>query len=393
MPAIGVVIIGRNEGERLRRCLASLRGGDGTVYVDSGSTDRSVDLAHASGADVVELDMSTPFTMARGRNAGFEHLLARYPDIAFVQFVDGDCEVREGWLENGASVLKSRPEIGAVFGRLRERFPDATLYNRLCDMEWAGQPGEVPAFGGIVMIRVEALRRAGVYNPAMIAGEEAELSLRIRGLGLKILRLSEEMAFHDAAMTRFSQWWRRSTRTGHAYAEGAVMHARTAERYNLRPVLSSLAWGLILPLAALGAAWCTRGLSLLLLLAYALLWLRVRKHRLDRADPPRLASLYATFCVLAKFAQALGIVQYAWRRLLLRRPAKLIEYKDVASATAVQDGPARDLFCGQQRCVGVPTPRAGSPCHDNQAARCSSRETGPADAQEADANGEPQAPN
>jgi len=48
--AIDAVVIGRNEGERLVACLASL-GGEirRAVYVDSGSTDGSVAAARAAG--------------------------------------------------------------------------------------------------------------------------------------------------------------------------------------------------------------------------------------------------------------------------------------------------------------------------------------------------------
>ena len=66
MNHLGVVAIGRNEGERLRRCLNSVVGrGHTVVYVDSGSTDGSTELARELGADVVELDLSLPFTMAQ----------------------------------------------------------------------------------------------------------------------------------------------------------------------------------------------------------------------------------------------------------------------------------------------------------------------------------------
>ena len=59
-------------GLRLKRCLASLATGGPVVYVDSGSTDGSDAVrARESGADVIELDMSIPFTAARARNAGF----------------------------------------------------------------------------------------------------------------------------------------------------------------------------------------------------------------------------------------------------------------------------------------------------------------------------------
>ena len=105
MSAIGVVAIGRNEGERLRRCLESLDGhGLTVVYVDSGSTDDSVALARSLSIEVVDLDMSTPFTAARARNAGFERLLQIDPGVRFVQFLDGDCEVADGWLERAGRV-------------------------------------------------------------------------------------------------------------------------------------------------------------------------------------------------------------------------------------------------------------------------------------------------
>ena len=65
---IGVIAIGRNEGERLRRCLDSVVGkGFSVVYVDSNSTDGSVDFARSVGAEVVELDMSLPFSAARAQ--------------------------------------------------------------------------------------------------------------------------------------------------------------------------------------------------------------------------------------------------------------------------------------------------------------------------------------
>src|SRR5689334_4384058 len=74
--SIGVVAIGRNEGERLRVCLESaLRASPDVVYVDSGSTDGSVAMAKQLGVHVVELDLTIPFTAARARNAGFEKLV------------------------------------------------------------------------------------------------------------------------------------------------------------------------------------------------------------------------------------------------------------------------------------------------------------------------------
>jgi glycosyltransferase involved in cell wall biosynthesis len=54
---VGVVVIGRNEGERLKRCLISATTqSTRVVYVDSGSSDNSPAIARDLGADVVDLD-------------------------------------------------------------------------------------------------------------------------------------------------------------------------------------------------------------------------------------------------------------------------------------------------------------------------------------------------
>ena len=73
--SVGAVAIGKNEGERLRICLQSLaKQVSRLVYVDSGSSDGSVELARSVEAVVVELDPRIPFTAARARNAGVERL-------------------------------------------------------------------------------------------------------------------------------------------------------------------------------------------------------------------------------------------------------------------------------------------------------------------------------
>ena len=119
--AIGVVVIGRNEGARLKRCLESIVSeGVKVVYVDSGSTDDSVETARGLGAEVVELDMSIPFCAARARNAGYQRLVESSPYVSFVQFVDGDCELIDDWLGFAVESLLSLSDHAVVAGWLRE---------------------------------------------------------------------------------------------------------------------------------------------------------------------------------------------------------------------------------------------------------------------------------
>jgi GT2 family glycosyltransferase len=325
---IGLVAIGRNEGSRLRQCLLSVIGKVAhVVYVDSGSTDGSVELALELGIDVVELDLSIPFTAARARNAGFAHLLRAKAQLEFVQFVDGDCEVVEGWLDYAQREIEAHPNVAVVCGRRRERFPDSSIYNRLCDMEWDTPVGEANGCGGDSMMRVEAFQQVGGFNPTMIAGEEPELCLRLRQKGWKILRLDAEMTLHDAQITRLSQWWKRSFRAGHAYAEGAWLHGREPERHWVRESQRIWFWGLFLPLLTLGMTWPTHGLSLLLLLGYPVLAYRTFLNLRRRNICSQHAALYALSCVLDKFAQVGGAMQFL-QRSLLGTKSVLIEYKN-----------------------------------------------------------------
>lgn len=323
---LGVVVIGRNEGERLVRCLASIDDvALPVVYVDSGSTDGSVERARAR-AKVVALDATAPFTAARGRNAGFEALASEHPDLALVQFVDGDCELAPGWLDAARRFLAEHADVGVVFGRRRERAPDASPWNRCADIEWDGVPGDSDACGGDVMMRAAVLRSAGLYDPTLIAGEEPELCLRIRRLGARIVRLDREMTLHDAALLRVGQWWRRQARSGHAYAETVWRHRDAPDPARARQVASVLFWAGAIPLLAIALAWPTRGASLLLLLAWAWPWRGLYRatRRLRSASDARL---YATACVIGKVAELGGMLTFFWNHGMRRSPTTLIEYK------------------------------------------------------------------
>lgn len=328
MKQVGLVAIGRNEGERLRQCLLSVNGKVAhVVYVDSGSTDGSIELARSLLVDVVELDLSTPFTAARARNAGFAHLLEKNTQLEFVQFVDGDCEVVEGWIEGALAQLEAQPNVAVVCGRRRERFPKQSIYNQLCDMEWDTPIGEAKACGGDSMMRVKAFQQVGGFNPALIAGEEPELCVRLRQKEWKILRIDAEMTLHDAQMTRFSQWWKRALRAGHAYAEGAWLHGRSSEGHWRRESWSIWFWGFYLPLLALGLIWPTHGFSLLLLVGYPVLTGRIFLKQRRQNICTEHAALYALSCVLGKFAQVGGTLGFL-RTHLLGTKSTLIEYKN-----------------------------------------------------------------
>jgi GT2 family glycosyltransferase len=319
MSQLGIVAIGRNEGERLRCCLMSVVGrGRPVVYVDGNSTDGSVELARSLGAEVIVEDPSQRNCAARARNTGFERVCQLDPDVRFVQFIDGDCEVVEGWLDRALRVLEGRPDVGLVTGRRRERYPERSPYNRLADIEWDMPVGEIKSSHGDVMVRVEAFRQVGGFDAAMKVGEDFELCLRLRQAGWVLLRLDAEMTRHDMAMTRFEQWWRRAIRSGYGFAQGFLKHGSPPERLFVRDVYSSLFWGIALPALILIAAWPTRGASLLLALLYPFQILRITVRHRRAGMALRDAWLYGWSCTLSRIAHAVGLVRFQVERLLGR---------------------------------------------------------------------------
>jgi GT2 family glycosyltransferase len=299
---LGLVAIGRNEGERLERCLQSAkRQLAHIVYVDSGSTDGSVARARGHGAEVVELDMAVPFTAARARNAGQQRLRELVPGLRYVQFVDGDCELDAGWIDKAVAHLDAHPRAAVVCGRRRERHPEATVYNHLCDVEWNTPVGLATACGGDALMRVEAFEAVGGFHPDIIAGEEPDLCFRLRQQGWEIWRIDAEMTLHDAAMDRFAQWWKRNVRSGHAYAEALSRHGREAQPATFRKVLSNIVW-------SMPATWPL----------WPVLYWRVLRHSNDPA--------YAAFTVLGKLPHLEGQLKY-WLDKQRGAKPQIIEYK------------------------------------------------------------------
>jgi GT2 family glycosyltransferase len=321
---IAIVVIGRNEGERLLKWLSSVRRQVSClIYVDSGSTDGSAQVAERLGAHVICLDKVRPFTAARARNEGFTAVQALSPELSFIQFVDGDCELVEGWLETAMQFMHQRLDVGAVCGRRRERFPEVSIYNWLCDREWDGPVGDVRAFGGDVMIRASAFEAVGGYREDVIAAEDDELSVRLRASGWHIWRLQSEMTLHDASMKHFSQWWRRALRCGYAFAQGAYLHGAPPECYFVWESRRARLWGLWLPLGCLVASLFLYPLGLAAWLIYPLQVLRQTARNTGTLSQRITISF---FQVTARFPEALGQIKFK-RDYFLGRRGRLIEYK------------------------------------------------------------------
>jgi GT2 family glycosyltransferase len=340
--SIGVVVIGRNEGERLRRCLDSvIPSSRRVVYVDSGSNDGSVTMARGKGVDVVDLDMSIPFCAARARNEGFQRLIQIAPELKLIQFIDGDCELNADWLPVAAATLQARPQLAIVAGWLRERSPEVSIYNRLGDVQWnvAGVglgEVEVDSVGGIFVIRRDAFESVGGFDNTVAAGEEPELCKRLSQKGWRFVRLDRDMALHDLAMTRFSQWWKRQIRSGYGSMDVAVRFALPKfKRNNLRV----MAWsGWLLAVLALGIVaavmapvpWPATVAWLALVGLWPLQTARITWQLRRKGQPWSLSMAYAFFLMTSFWPQMIGQLMY-WNDRRHKRSFRLVEYKATAN--------------------------------------------------------------
>jgi GT2 family glycosyltransferase len=323
VPRVGFVVIGRNEGRRLVKALESLGSClSDVVYVDSNSSDGSLERARDMGSKVVALDMTKPFSAARARNAGFSALVTQDKLVDFVQFMDGDCELDASWISTATSFLTENEKVAIVCGRRREKFPERSTYNRLCDLEWDTPVGQAQECGGDFLIRVSAFCAVSGFSEQMIAGEEPELCARLRAAGWKIWRLDAEMTWHDADITKFRQWWRRSIRCGYSYAALWQLHGSGPDRLRKRQIISAVFWGGVFPIALIvGTLVWLPTIAL-----FAIYPLQAARVGMRNSLKGRKGIVFGSSIMLAKFSELVGIVKF-WRDRRRKRGGLLIEYK------------------------------------------------------------------
>ena len=327
---VSVVVIGRNEGRRLKRCLESVAAmvrSDfeiETIYVDSGSTDASVALAQGLGATAIALNSARP-TAAMGRNAGWK--MARGE---IVLFLDGDTVLDPRFVIDSLAEFYD-PKAAVVWGHRREMFPKRSIYNRVLDLDWIYAPGDTAFCGGDALFRRDVLEATAGFDETVIAGEEPELCRRMIELGYRILHVDRPMTRHDLAMTQFGQYWRRATRAGHAFAEVSERFRRTenpfwleeARRNRLR-ALALLGMGLVGVVASvvLLSAWpIMLMVGMILLLSLRSSW----KARSKSSDTLALL-LYGVHSQVQQVPIFMGQMQF-WRNRRSGRRSGLVEYK------------------------------------------------------------------
>lgn len=198
-PLLAVVVIGRNEEAYLDGCLKAAHaavaplGGAEIVFVDSRSTDRSVEIARRHGVRLAELGASASLCPALGRLVG-QHLTAS----RFVLFLDGDTEVDATWVRDGVAFLEAHPDAAGVSGRLREiYYADGRVVGEHADFFRVGAaPEDVDELAGNAIYRRTTLEQVGSFNPFLSSYEEMDVAERARQAGFRIVRLPITLGTH-----------------------------------------------------------------------------------------------------------------------------------------------------------------------------------------------------
>jgi cellulose synthase/poly-beta-1,6-N-acetylglucosamine synthase-like glycosyltransferase len=325
---VSVVVIGRNEGARLRDCFTSIKNIEHEgydleyIYSDSGSTDNSLEIAAEFGIPALALKPEFP-TAALGRNAGW-----RASKGDFILFLDGDSAVEPDFLSQALPWFED-PKLAVLFGWRRERYPEHSIFNRVLDLDWCCDIGIAPFCGGDAIFRRKVLEQTGGYDYSLIAGEEPDLCRRLRDFGYYIRCVEKVMSKHDLAMYRWKQYWRRLLRAGHAFAEISARYRNTSEpiwlsesRHNMAiAVIQTIAMMLTLVLIfVLHSLWPLVVLGIAaMLLTLNTMWRR-SYLKTDRFT----LLLYSIHGHMQQIPIAVG--QIGWL-LTRKRQQRLIEYK------------------------------------------------------------------
>ncbi len=321
-PFLSIVVIGLNEAAHLEACLRSAQEASWpsskkeVLYVDSGSTDGSMEIAQGAGVRVLRLEDPKP-NASKGRNLGWKNAQGE-----LVQFLDGDMELHPDWLERGWTFLEDHPDVGLVAGIVSERHPE-NIFCRLFQLDW-GDPkdGPVKVVGGAALYKMEALKKTGGFDPSLGGGEEPELCWRLRNRhGLSAWMLAVPMATHDLAMSTVGQWWRRAVRDGKSFAAVATRFFGTSDPLWRKHLINLLLVGSSLPLALLLSFLLSSFLPLLIF--FLVLGGLIARKALQwgkKTGDAKLGLLYGLHVYLGKFPLALGAWSYLLKRIFSGRP-------------------------------------------------------------------------
>jgi GT2 family glycosyltransferase len=246
MSKISIIIKTLNEEGNVSRAIesslqaAASLGGE-VIVADSGSTDRTVELAMRYPILVVQLSDPKQRCCGIAPQLGFQHSKGKY-----IYILDGDMELDTNFLKEAIAVLQSDPSIGGVGGIVREmRFDNLEFENRARHFlrRQVKHGSDVDCLTGGGLYRRAAIEDVSYISDRNLHGfEEYDLGARLRVKGWRLVRLESHAVDHYSYQlgTYRLLWYR--LRAGRLLALGEILRAAIAGKYlknavvELRPI-------------------------------------------------------------------------------------------------------------------------------------------------------------
>jgi glycosyltransferase involved in cell wall biosynthesis len=228
---LSIIIKTLNEERNIGRCIEAILDSLDDIAVeiivaDSGSNDRTVEIAASYPVTVVQLADPTERSCGIGSQLGFQHSYGRY-----VLILDADMVLHATFVRCALARMKSDGRCGGIGGQLFECSGKGYEYDLRRSMS-SGKEEEVNWLDGGGLYRREAIMSVGyLSNRNLHAYEEKELGLRLRYAGWHLYRITEVAVDHYGhTIDTIKLLWRR-WRSGYADACGESIRACFGKPY------------------------------------------------------------------------------------------------------------------------------------------------------------------
>src|ERR1043165_6923827 len=224
---VSIVIKALNEeryiAATIETALAATKGMQGEIILaDSASTDRTIEIARRYPIKIVQMTRAEDRSCGAGAQLGFQYSEGRY-----IWLVDGDMELRPGFLSAAIQFLDSHRDVAGVGGMLTEHETTNLEYVKRSVREYGvRRPGVVARLDGGGVYRRAAIESVGyLADRNMHGGEELELGARLVSRGWKLVRLPlPDVDHHGHSGNAYRLLWRRLTGRV-CFANGEAMRA------------------------------------------------------------------------------------------------------------------------------------------------------------------------
>lgn len=252
MPLVTIGIKALNEESHIAAALesalaAAARVNGEVILADSGSTDRTIEIARRYPVRIVQL--SNPEDRSCGAGA---QLAYQYARGEYFYMLDGDMVLSPDFLPAGLAFLEAHPHIAAVGGLVNEANMQGEEFQIRgakvrSDRNWL--PGKVDRLDCGGLYRMAALSEVGYFTDRNLhAFEEFEVGARLRSRGWKLARIDALAVDHYGhAMGGYKLLLRRM-RSGYSGAPGEVLRGAFGKRHFgiVLSRLSHVRYGLII---------------------------------------------------------------------------------------------------------------------------------------------------